>query len=44
LAVSFSRIRVYGYRLGRFDAADNSKLEETLEMELSSVVLAAVEL
>lgn len=42
-AVSFSRIKVYGYRIGRLEAAASSRLDEPAEIELDSVVLAAVD-
>jgi hypothetical protein len=44
LAVSFSRIRVKGYWTGKFVAAVSSRLEDTFEIELARVVLAALEL
>jgi hypothetical protein len=44
LAVSFSRISVYGYCVGKLDAAANSRVADKFVIELERVVFAAVEL
>jgi hypothetical protein len=43
-AVSFSRISVYGYCVGRLAAAASSRLADVEVIELARVVLAAFEL